>query len=104
MFAQRLYQNLGASGRTQIAVRISHHGLRGRRLSSASWARSIAGGNALEDVSISQVITALDAMHDARVSSVRTLLEPLFILFDFQKFEESVYHEIVTDFEKGKIR
>ncbi len=43
-------------------------------------------------------------MKEMRVADVRKVLEPMFMLFDFKKFQKSVYEDIIMRFERGEVR
>jgi len=104
MFAERLYQRLGASPDARINVRVTHRGLRGRELIAASIRRFLSPSRpASEDHSQCEISTVLGNMKAARVEDVKNLLSPMFMLFDFRQFEDSIYEEIVGNFERGII-
>lgn len=41
-------------------------------------------------------------MRETLVDDVRKIVEPMFMLFEFQEFAESIYTDIVRRFEKGE--
>jgi hypothetical protein len=104
MFAERLYKKLGAPPETRVLVRISHRGIAGRSLTSASSRRYVSPKIGSGSESTSEVVTILGMMEQTRVDDVRKLLEPMFMLFDFQEFSAAVYDGIVRGFERGEIR
>ncbi|MEQ1721212.1 MAG: toll/interleukin-1 receptor domain-containing protein [Nitrosomonas sp.] len=59
MFAGRLYSHLGAPAETRLSVRVDHHGLRGRTITSAGGHRHVWAAKCAEDRSESEtVVTA----------------------------------------------
>jgi len=104
MFAENLYTKLGAPPEARVIIRIGHRGIAGRSLNSASQSRYISPKIAAENECMSDVVTILGTMKQTRVDDVRKLLEPMFMLFDFQEFSVQVYEDIVRGFEKGEIR
>ena len=104
MFAEKLYKKLGASPDAKVLVRINHRGIAGRTLTSASSRRYVTPKIGSGSESTSEVVTILGTMKQTRVDDVRKLLEPMFMLFDFQEFSAEVYDDIVRGFEKGEMR
>ena len=102
MFASNLYTNLGASADANLSVRVSHRGLAGRTLTSSSGNRHIFPKVCHESNSESEIVVALGKMQDSLVNDVRKIVEPLFMLFEFQEFGEPIYVDIVRRFEKGE--
>ncbi len=104
MFAERLYTKLGAPPETRIAFRVTHRGLEGRTLTSASSNRSVSPRTSTENLSSSEFTGVLGNLQRSRVDDVRKILEPMFMLFDFMEFTEEVYEDIVRSFEAGRVR
>ena len=103
MFAGNLYSNLGTAPEAHLSVRVTHRGLKGRVLSSSSPTRSIRPGVSNEPEASSEIITTLGTIRTTLVEDVTRLTAPMFMLFDFKDFEESVYTDIVRRFEKGDV-
>jgi hypothetical protein len=104
MFAENLYSKLGAPPETRVGISVTHKGLSRRTLTSASANRMLFPRVSAEDESTSEIVTVLGSMKDSRVDDVRKILEPMFMLFDFQQFQPEIYEEIVRNFEKGIVR
>jgi hypothetical protein len=104
MFVERLYTTLGAHPDSRVAIRVTHHGVNGRTLMSASPYRSVFPRKSNESQSSSELVTVLGTMHETRVTDVRKILDPMFMLFDFTQFAVEVYEDIVRSFEEGRIR
>ncbi len=47
-------------------------------------------------------MTILGSINDTLVADVQRLLEPMFMMFEFTKFTDNVYLDIVRRFEKGE--
>lgn len=48
------------------------------------------------------IVRDIGELRNYFVEDVRKILEPLFMLFDFMKFDDKVYEEIATEFVKGR--
>jgi len=105
MFIQSLYSKLGVPPEARVGIQITHRGLKGRELSSASPNRHLfSRGSAEENESTSEITTILGTMGETRVDDVRKIAEPMFMLFDFMEFNATVYDDIVRSFERGIVR
>jgi TIR domain len=105
MFIESLYRKLGAPPEAKVGIQISHKGLKGRELNSASPNRHLfSRGAATEDESTSEITTILGTMGETRVEDVKKIAAPMFMLFDFMQFNTTVYDDIVRNFERGIIR
>lgn len=105
MFIESLYSKLSLPPETQIGIQITHSGLKGRELTSASSNRFMSShGPAKEGESTSEITTILGKMSETRVENVREIVEPMFMLFDFMQFDAPIYDDIVRNFERGIIR
>ncbi len=102
MFAANLYTNLGAPVDANLSVRVSHRGLAGRTLTSASANRHVFPSVSHESTSEAEIVLSLGRMQETLVDDVRRITEPLFMLFEFQEFGEAIYTDIVRRFEKGE--
>lgn len=103
MFIERLYTRLGAPPESRIVIRVSHSGLKGRTLNSASPNRSVFSRISDEGDTSVDVVSILGRMQETRVEDVRKILEPMFMLFDFMQFNTEVYEDIVRSFENGRV-
>jgi TIR domain-containing protein len=103
MFASNLYKNLGVAPETHLSVRVTHRGLADRELTSAGINRVVLpSAPAQANESKSEIVVSVGSVLDTIVEEVRRLLAPMFMLFDFREFNESVYRDIVTRFVKGQ--
>ena len=102
MFASNLYTNLGVSPEASFSVRVSHRGLAGRTLTSAGGNRHVFPRVSHESVSESEIVVCLGKSRETLVDDVRRIVEPMFMLFEFQEFGEGIYKDIVRRFEKGE--
>lgn len=103
LFLAGLYENLGASPDTRVSVKIGHSGLRGRTLRSANMNRSIWEADTNEGRSESQVTDTVGGLRLNIVDHVMAVLSPMFMLFDYKEIDRSVFTDIVTKFQQGKI-
>lgn len=103
MFINNLYNNLGVSPETKLSIRITHRGFSGRTLTSSNLNRDIIPATSNADESQVQIVNELGSLNDHIVNNVKTITAPLFILFDFKEFHDSIYNEIVTLYKEGKV-
>jgi TIR domain len=102
LFAANLYEVLGVPGDTKVSARVLHRGIEGRTLSSSSPRRSVFPRTTQVDESQAELVEETGKLRENIVADVRKITEPLFMLFDFMKFEDRVYEDIVTSFAKGQ--
>jgi hypothetical protein len=88
LYCRRLYENLGVPSRSEIRISIEHTGLRGRVLRESGHAASV-------DRSVTSLRTTLEGIGRNLVDLVKSVTAPVFELFDFASFDDSVYSEIV---------
>jgi hypothetical protein len=103
MFASSLFLNLGVPPEAGYSIRVSHRGLKGRVLTSAGGNRHVFPSTCHESISDSEIVVELGKSSNLLVDYVRRLVEPLFMLFDFQEFHEEIYTDIVRRYEKGQV-
>ena len=104
MFAANLYENLGVAAESDLSVRISHRGFAGRQLTASSSRRhtllahvSQAGESEVERT------MQVGSIQSSMAETVKQVLAPMFMLFDFQQFEDRIYEDIVTRFTNGEV-
>ena len=103
LFCSRLYSQLGIPDSTVVNIAITHRGLKDRTLTSAGtrplhWERRTT-----ENEVASQVSPSLAGIMPTIVQLVKELTEPLFLVFDFFKPDDSVYTGIVNNYVAGKV-
>jgi hypothetical protein len=103
MFCANLYENLGVSATAPLSVRVSHSGLAGRTLTTAATNRHIMPAKTTEDVSETEVRTSVAAIRERLADHVAQVVEPMFMLFDFKRFDRSVLDGIINNFVSGKV-
>lgn len=103
LFLRNLYENLGADGTSVLYLDISHGGLTGRYLRTASPARDILASYrcSIDEVSGS-LKTPLNAIDVNLVNLVKSVGAPLFEMFDFFVLGDNVYEEMVTKYATGE--
>lgn len=101
MFCSNLYANLDVAPEAGLGIRVTHRGLTGRLLSCASRARHVFPATIRDDVATSDVNTSIADLREQLTDRVIQILEPMFMLFDFRRFDRSVYNEIVRKFASG---
>ena len=103
MFASNLYANLGVLPDTSLGVRISHHGLANRTLTSASPNRTLCPTKkSHEDTSETEIAVLLSNLDQELIGNVRRICDPMFMLFEFQEISLKVYKDIITRFRNGE--
>ena len=103
MFCARLYRLLGVQDESSFSIRISHFGLAGRELDTSSPRRHVFTRSTNVDVSETEFVETLLGLESGLVENVRRVTAPLFMLFDFTEFDESIYEDIVTRFTRGEV-
>lgn len=105
LFANNLYTNLGAPPGTRISIRVAHVGIVNRSLSSSNSNRILMPfqKTSHENESQAEIVTILGSIRKTLVDDVKRITEPMFMLFDFAKFDDSVYADIVRKFEQGQV-
>lgn len=98
-----LYRNLGLKDDTVVAIEIVHTGLRGRTLTTASASRHVFPETTVEDVSDTAIVMELADLRTRLVDNVITVLEPMFMLFNFKEFNRKIYEELVTNYAAGRV-
>jgi hypothetical protein len=101
LFAAELYQRLEVPQDATLKVRVVHRGLAGRELTSSSPNRLVWPSTARENEAKQEISVALGTVRGKLTEYVRQLTAPMFVLFDFKEFPESVYHDIVEAFVRG---
>ena len=103
MFCANLYDNLGVAADAPLSVRVTHSGLANRILATASPNRHVFPATTTEDASATELQTSIAALRQRLVGNVMRVVEPLFMLFDFKRFDRKVYEEIVKNFAAGRV-
>jgi hypothetical protein len=102
MFAGGLYAHLGVPPETKLSVRVAHHGLGGRTLGSAGGRRHVLSKRCVEKSCETETIVTIGSIRESLATDVQRLTAPLFMLFEFTEFNDSVYEDIVRRFERGE--
>ncbi|MEQ1784834.1 MAG: hypothetical protein ABMA14_26095, partial [Hyphomonadaceae bacterium] len=103
MFCANLYENLGVIGDAPMSIRVTHRGLKGRTLTAASPNRMVMPTTTVEDTSESESQASVAALRQRLSDHVVHVVEPMFMLFDFKRFDRKVYDEIVGNFAAGRV-
>jgi cellulose biosynthesis protein BcsQ len=102
----KLYQSMEVEGNATISFSCRHGGLLGRNLSAASPNRALTMSQRLnrsEDTAETSVAFRVGVNDPEIVSLVKSICEPLFAIFDFAKFPDETYQEIVSSFIHGRV-
>jgi hypothetical protein len=104
LYCQRLYEFLGVDLSSIIRVAIRHGGLKDRYLSSTKH-RYLSRQNlrCLETETEGTVQVALRDIKSNLVNLVKEFTQPIFVLFEFQEFADSLYEDIVNSYAEGKV-
>lgn len=103
-YARNIAERFGYPAESLVDFRVRHTGLKGRHLSTSSPNRDLGPGRRVshEDVAEAQVSFALPLGDDEIVNLVRKILTPMFELFDFMEFGETIYRDIVKNYIEGR--
>jgi hypothetical protein len=104
LYCQRLYRSLGVADDAMVQMEIRYVGFSGRILAAAGGRRVVFDNRvAVENETEHVEEFRLGDIETKLVSLVRAFCDPLFVLFDFFRLEDSVYEEIVAAFRTGKV-
>jgi hypothetical protein len=103
LYCARLYTRLGIDPSAFANIAIKHGGLKGRVLSSTGSRLLFDDKRCSEDEVETQVRSTLSGLETDLVDLVKQLTAPLFVLFDFAGFDDSIYQDIVNSFVKGRV-
>jgi hypothetical protein len=101
-----MYKSMGVQPGAHIHMGLRYGGIRGRTLASASPRRLLfeKRRNVYEDeVSTPMIRFTLESIESDIVHLVKVFCNPLFVLFDFEEFDDGVYVQLVTDFVSGRV-
>jgi cellulose biosynthesis protein BcsQ len=98
LYCAGVYQRLGIDDETPIFFSCRWTGLSGRTVRPAEPTRMLAARKTLEDEVATSVNVTIARIHSDIVGVVKQLLEPLFVLFDFLRFDDGIYKQIVETF------
>ena len=99
-----LYKLLGAAPGALVELSVHYRGLKGRNLAAASNRHVGPHRNVVEGaISIPPINFRLGSLDTQLVDLAKKLCEPLFMLFDYATFDDTIYREIVGDFLNGKV-
>jgi hypothetical protein len=103
MYGSRLYTHLGAAEGTEVHVRLAHSGFGGRTLKSAGGNRHLFPHKTNVGDASEIVHFALPLDESRLAQHVKDLLAPMFELFDYMEFADSIYEDIVHRFVQGEV-
>jgi hypothetical protein len=103
LYCRGLYSRLGVTAGAVVNIGIRHGGLKGRTLRATSNYRFFPTGPSTEDEVETEVHVPLSEIDSRLVDLVRGFTEPIFEVFDFARFEDSLYASIVNSFVAGKV-
>lgn len=104
MYIKNLYTNLGIDHAGPIRIKILHHGLSGRILSSATTGRILSFEYKTNtNDSENEIVTSINEINSSMTSLVEAFTEKIFEQFDFFKLGRPVLDEIVQNYINGKI-
>lgn len=102
LYCHRLYSHLGLSEESEIGVFLEFFGLEGRVLSASEFKLdlSVAKFSSEEALRV-EIREQLGTIKSDLAELVKELVRPLFILFEYQEFGDSIYEELVEEFLKS---
>ncbi|SRR6266498_2739904 len=106
LYCQRLYDALGLDPSTMLKVSIKHSGLKDRQLIAANSARHLFPREYLVCIESEIEETVQVKLSEIRlnlVTLVKEFTQPLFLLFNFQEFADSIYEDIVGNYANGRV-
>lgn len=104
MYCLRLYEHLQVDPTSMFLIRIRYDGIRGRRLDSSNPNRLLTTSPLIDEDSVSTQFEGTLQHAEAQLTAVvKGLVAPLFTLFDFLSFNDSVYESIVSDYLNNRV-
>jgi hypothetical protein len=103
MHCRNLYKGLGVEPGARVTLTLRHGGLKGRILSATGNRHMFPDRRSTHEDEVTTTVTFDVGVGEAEiVSLVKNLCEPLFMVFDFEHFTDSIYEQIVTNYLQGK--
>jgi hypothetical protein len=104
MYCRNLYRELGFPAGTNLQMSVRHTGLKGRVLSTSNPNRMLSPFPRVsqEDEVHASVLFQHPIADQTVVALTKSLLDPLFVLFDFYEPDDVLYDEVVTAFMNGR--
>jgi hypothetical protein len=104
LYCKHLFEELGVDSSTVVKISIKHGGLENRRLSATrNRLLSRRDNVCIESETEKTIQVTLSSIDSNLVKLVKEFTQPLFLLFDFQEFADSIYEDIAINYAKGKI-
>ncbi|NLJ38487.1 MAG: toll/interleukin-1 receptor domain-containing protein [Candidatus Atribacteria bacterium] len=104
LFCEKLYSKLGLTGgNPKVDIEINYSGLKGRILKSSNSTRRIEEKITYENEIRIKETVSINEISLHIIDLTKKFTQPLFNIFDFYKFNDSIYEQIVTDFINGKV-
>ncbi len=103
LYCARLYNLLGIDPTVHVNIAIRHGGLKGRVLTAIGGRRVFDWGKCSEDEAEFEVHSSISGLESNLVDLVKQITSPLFVLFDFTEFNDSIYQDIVDKFVAGRV-
>jgi hypothetical protein len=104
LYCQRLYDHLGVDPSASVKINIKHGGLKDRQLTTTKYRIfSRSAPICIESETEKTIHVTLSNIRSNLVSLVKEFTQPLFLLFNFQEFADSIYEEIVNNYAEGRI-
>lgn len=83
---------------------MKHAGLRHRRLVAVGGEHALPYYPSTEEDQIESALeSSLSGIESDLVALVKKILEPLFVVFEFSRFSDDIYEDIVSRFLKGEV-
>jgi hypothetical protein len=103
LYCRNLYANLGYPDGSGVDLRVRHTGLKGRRLSAAGNRFMGPVPRFATAEAVEETVSLVHPVSDDSVARLtKSLLDPLFVVFDFFTVDDRIYDEIVKSFIQGK--
>lgn len=103
LFCAGFYERLGVATDARVSIRVTHSGLAGRELTSSSPNRYLRSASTSAEASQTEFVSELGQLTTDLWRHVRRVTAPMFILFDYKKFGDEIYQNIVSEFERGRV-
>ncbi len=98
LYCSRLYKRLNVNEKARVRFVCKFTGLKNRELASSNPSRPFMARSTIENEIRSEAVVSLESVPLELLAIVKDLLDPLFIVFNFMKFSDPVYSQIVDGF------
>ena len=103
LFLDSYYKHLGVATDAIVDVRFTHLNIRGRELDTSNPRRHVISRRIDANSSTTNLSIPLGEIQPSLLEHVKNVCAPFFMLFDYKEFDDEIYEEVVSAFERGDV-